>query len=107
MIRFLFRFLATIALAIAVIMAVLDATRTVAAKQLVVTPLFASWASNWPSGLDAVRASLEKVAAFAWDPIATSLLALPGFVIFAALALLLYAIGHQPRRRIGRFVINN
>ena len=33
MIRFLFRFLATVALAVAVIMAVLDATRTVAAGE--------------------------------------------------------------------------
>ena len=43
MIRFLFRFLATIALAVAVIMAVLDATRTVAAGEWVMTSLGTSW----------------------------------------------------------------
>ena len=44
------------------------------------------------------------IHALAWDPVATSVLALPGFIVFLALAFLLYAIGHRPARRIGRFV---
>ena len=39
MFRFLFRLMATFALAVAVIMAVLDVTRTIAASRLVLTPL--------------------------------------------------------------------
>ena len=38
MFRFLFRLMATFALAVAVIMAVLDVTRTIAASRLVITP---------------------------------------------------------------------
>jgi hypothetical protein len=34
----------------------------------------------------------------------TFILDLPGFVVFGVLAFLLYAIGHRPERRIGRFV---
>ena len=45
MFRFLFRLLASLALAVAVIMAVLDVTRTIAASHLVLTPLGASWVS--------------------------------------------------------------
>ena len=107
MIRFLFRFLATISLAIAVIMAVLDATRTVAAKTLVMTPLLTAWEKTFPQQMAQFRALLEqKVHALAWDPVATTLLHLPGFAIFAILAFLLYAIGRRPQRRIGRFVID-
>jgi hypothetical protein len=107
MIRFFFRLLATLALAVTVIMATLDATRTVAAKTLVMTPLLDSWVAVWPEGPAALQALLEqKIHALAWDPVATTILALPGFVAFALLALLLYAIGRRPERRIGRFLIN-
>lgn len=108
MIRFLFRLLAMLSLAIAVIMATLDATRTVAAKSLVVTPLQESWLKTWPEGLAASQAFLEqKVHALAWDPVLLTILALPGFVVFSSLALLLYAIGRRPERRIGRFVVDS
>lgn len=108
MIRFLFRLLAMLALAVAVIMATLDATRTVAAKMLVTTPLRDSWTSAWPDGLEGLQAFLQtKVHAFAWDPVAVTVLALPGFIVFAVLAFLLYAIGRRPERRIGRFIVDN
>lgn len=107
MIRFLFRFLATASLAIAVIMAVLDATRTVAAKTLVMTPLLASWEKTFPRQLEQFRAFLEQdIYPSAWDPVAKSVLELPGFVVFAVAAFVLYAIGRRPRRKIGRFVID-
>jgi len=107
MIRFLFRFLATISLAIAVIMAVLDATRTVAAKTLVLTPLVVSWDKTFPQQLVQFRAFLvQKLGPMAWDPVALTLLTWPGFVIFAVVAFLLYAVGRRPQRRIGRFVVD-
>jgi hypothetical protein len=107
MIRAFFRLLAMISLAVAVIMAVLDATRTVAAKTLVMTPLLTSWQAGWPDGLAAFQAFVEqKLAGFLWDPVATALLGLPGFLIFLVIAFLLYALGRKPERRIGRFVVD-
>lgn len=106
MIRFLFRLLSMLALAVAVILAVLDATRTVAAKQLTVTPLATSWEYGWPEGLAALRAGLESVAGFLWSPLAMSLLALPGFLIFGLLSLGLFAIGRRSKRGMDRFVID-
>ncbi len=100
MIRFLFRLLATFALAIAVIMAVLDATRSIArlasgahaagrelgmrvARHAAVSP------RPWCSATSGRRF---------WDPGMTFVLAQPGFAVFAALALIFYVIGHKPRR---------
>lgn len=108
MLRFLFRFLSTISLAIAVVMAVLDATRSVAASALVMTPLGRSWLAVSPETL----ASAQKFAETAlhpllWDPVVAGILALPGFVVFGLLALILYAIGYRPERRAGRFAIEN
>jgi hypothetical protein len=97
MIRALFRLLSMIALAVAVIMAVLDATRSIAAETLVLTPLASSWASVSPSTLESLRQSMtQSLPPILWDPIMKTLLAQPGFVIFAALALLLAMIGRRP-----------
>lgn len=104
MLRFLFRFLATVSLAIAVIMAVLDATRSVAVSALVMTPLGRSWQAVSPETLAATRKFVETTLhPLLWDSVVVGILELPGFAVFAVLALLLYAIGHRPARRAGRF----
>ncbi|MEQ1941472.1 hypothetical protein ABMA32_03515 [Mesorhizobium sp. VNQ89] len=105
MIRFLFRLMATFSLAVAVIMAVLDATRTIAVSRLVLTPLGESWASVSPSTLEETQSFIvEKMHPLVWNPVMVFILGQPGFLVFGLLAFLLYAIGHKPERRIGRFV---
>ena len=104
MIRFLFRFLATVSLAVAVVIAVLDATRTVAAGNWVLTPLGTSWLAVSPDTLEKTQSTIETYLHPAlWDPVALAVLKLPGFIIFAVLALLLYAIGRRPKRRLDPF----
>jgi hypothetical protein len=103
MIRFLFRFLATISLAVAVVMAVIDATRTVAANDWVMTPLGASWMAVSPDTLDKAQSALAAIHPALWDPIMLFVLKAPGFVVFAGLALLLYALGRRPARRLDPF----
>ena len=104
MIRFLFRFAAMIALAIAVIMAVLDATRTVAASHLVMTPLKTSWNAVSPDTLGAAESFVrEKVQPLLWDTAIDWIISQPGFAVFAALAFLLYLIAYKPARRVNRF----
>lgn len=106
MVRFLFRLMATVALSVCVIMAVLDVTRTIAASALVLTPLGVSWQTASPGTLSATQAFLvDRVGPFAWDPLAVFVLAQPGFAFFAVLALFLYAIGHRPERRNRRFAV--
>lgn len=104
MLRFLFRLAAMIALSVAVIMAVLDATRTVVASALVMTPLEASWLAVSPDTLAATEAFVrEKLHPILWTTVIVRILELPGFAVFAALAFLLYLVGHRPDRRAGRF----
>lgn len=106
MFRFLFRLLATVSLAVAVIMAVLDVTRTIAASRLVLTPLGASWAGVSPGTLEQAQTFIiENLHPIVWSPIMTFILAQPGFAVFGVLALLFYAIGHRPDRRIGHFAV--
>jgi hypothetical protein len=104
MFRFIFRLAAMVALSISVIMAVLDATRTVAASALVLTPLNTSWLAVSPD----TRAAFEtfvraKAGSTVWDGGVAWVLGQPGFAVFAALAFLLYAIGYRRERRPDRF----
>ena len=102
MIRFFFRLLSALALSVAVIMAVVDATRSVAVDGLVLTPLATSWAAVSPDSFALARTTAEHhISAALWDPVALAILSLPGFVVFLLLSLLLYAIGHRPARHRG------
>ena len=104
MIRFVLRVLATFSLAVAVVMAVLDATRSIASDMIVLTPLSESWQTVWPAGYDAAEAAVSEVLMpYMWDPVVLTLLSAPGFAVFLVLALLLYMIGRRPTRRAGRF----
>ena len=98
MIRFLFRFLSAIALSVAVIAAVMDATRSIAISTFDPTPLGAHWFRYAPDSLVAVQASLEAVWPWLWDPAMLTLLKIPGFVAFAIIAFVFYAVGHRPQR---------
>ncbi|PZN55904.1 MAG: hypothetical protein DIU65_05665 [Proteobacteria bacterium] len=106
MIRFLFRFAAMIALAVAVIMGVLDTTRTVAASRLVLTPLKTSWNAVSPDTLAAaqgfVRGEIQPVV---WDSVIDPILNQPGFAVFAGLSLLLYLIGYKRQRKAARIAV--
>jgi len=100
MFRFIFRLAAMVALSVSVIMAVVDATRSVAASALVMTPLNASWLAVSPD----TRAAFEtfvraKAYPLVWDGIIAWVLAQPGFAVFAVLAFLLHAIGYRRQRR--------
>lgn len=104
--RFIFRLLAMIALAVAVVMAVLDATRTVAASVLTMTPLGESWRSVSPQTLEGLKALADtRLHPALWDPVLVWLLGLPGFAVFGSLALVLFAAGHRPARPAGRFSV--
>lgn len=92
-----------LSLAAAVILAVVDATRSIAASELVLTPLGTSWFAVSPGTLNLAQALVQRyVFPGLWDPLIVSILNLPGFAVFLVLALLFYAIGRRPARRLGR-----
>ncbi len=89
-----------VGLAIAVIMAVIDTTRSVAASDIVMTPLGQSWQAVSPGTLVEVKAALERHGlTLLWDPLIVWVLTLPGFAVFAFLALLFHLAGRKPTRR--------
>lgn len=106
MLRFLFRMLGMLALAVTVITLVVDATRSIAAGRLVATPLIESWQAVSPDTLSALRTLIQAgVHPSVWDGIAVYVLGLPGFAVFAVLALLFAFLGRRPEKRVGRFAL--
>ena len=102
MFRFIFRLAAMVALSVSVIMAVLDATRSVAASALVMTPLNTSWLAVSPDTRAPLKASsATRPVRCSWDGAIAWVLNQPGFAVFAVLAFLLYAIGYRRQRRSG------
>lgn len=99
MVRFFFRMLAILALALTVIMLVIDATRSIAASALVFTPLGESWYSVSPDTLNLAQAVTQRhILPFLWDPVMIFILTLPGWLVFAVLSLIFYAIGRNRQR---------
>ncbi len=99
LIRFVLRVAATLSLAVAVILVVLDATRSIAADALVTTPLGAAWQAFSPATLEQARQALSGLADVLWNPAAIAVLAMPGFLVFLILAVILFILGRAPRRR--------
>jgi hypothetical protein len=106
MIRTSLRVLATLSLAVAVVMAVLDAARSIAADALALNSIGDFWLSLSPDSLEGLREGVvESLPGLAWDPVVTTLLSVPASAMFALLALLLYMAGRPARRRHDPFVL--
>ena len=91
-------------LALAVVLAVLDITRSITASEIVFTPLASTWASISPKTLldsrDLVQAWTHP---YLWDPIAVSMLKLPSWLVFWLIAMILLKLGQRRQSRYGRF----
>ncbi len=105
--RFLLRLAASVLLAVAVIAAVVDATLSVAADRIVLTPLSDSWAALSATSLAGARDAVAAAEFLLLDQALELVLSLPTAAVLAVVALVLYALGRRPRRRIGRFAVGH
>ena len=100
MIRALFRMLSLICTAAAMVAGVLDATRSIANSQIVLTPLYDDWVRLNLSSLESFRDFLsERLHPLAWDPVMLAILKLPTWAVFAALAVLFAVVTARRRKR--------
>jgi hypothetical protein len=102
--RLMLRFLASLFALIAVIAFTADVSHPGAAGGLKATSLMAHWNDFAPSLLASTRASFARSgAAFLFDPVMTTILSYPTFLLFSALALIA-GLASRPRREIRIFV---
>lgn len=96
---FLFRIVSSFFLSLAVIVAVIDAARSIAANAVALTPLRdAALAAGLD--LEAMLAGVEPAGAIAdfWRPITVATASAPAVLVFVGLALIFYAMGYRRRR---------
>ena len=92
-------------LLLAMVAAVIDATKSLAGGGAwVVTPMGQQWQALSPETLRDAKAAIEtKVSTFIWDPIMTTILDAPTWVVFGILGVLLYWLG-QKRKPVEVFI---
>lgn len=105
MLGFVSRFFGLWLIAGALVAAVIDATKTIAASTLTVTALGEAWASIGMTSLLAtqtfVQQSIEPVLGrWIWDPVIQSVLLLPAWLVLGGLGFLFTWLGRRRRVRV-------
>jgi hypothetical protein len=101
MIRFLFRFIGLLSLALAFIFFVYDGTKSIADQRLYVTKVAEVWSTFHDSSLTQVRPFLEGIAPWLWEPVASNVLNAPICLVLVIIGTILVLLGRKRRPLIG------
>lgn len=99
--RLFLRVVGTVLIAFAMILIIIDGTRSLAANGLVFTPLEVTWQSMHAESLAAVREFLgTRLFGPVIDPVVTAILSFPGWAVIGVPGLLLAWAGRSRRERV-------
>jgi hypothetical protein len=99
--RLVLRIIGTVLIALAVILVIIDGTKSLAANAIVFTPLGETWRSIQPDSLAAVRDFLgTRLFGPLLDPLVSGLLSLPGWAVAGVPGILLAWAGRSRRERM-------
>jgi hypothetical protein len=102
MIRFLFRALGLLFLAVAFIFLVYDGTKSIAGNLLLYSKVDEIWSLLHTASLQQLQPMIEKHApSWLWDPIAKTVLDAPATVVFAIIGAILILLGRRKKPLIG------
>jgi hypothetical protein len=101
MIRFLFRFLGLLCLALGFIFLVYDGTKSIADQRLYITRVSDVWASVHEQSLAQLRPTVEQIAIWLWDPVVQGVLMAPSWLVLAIIGTILIVLGRKRRPLIG------
>ena len=118
MLRFFARFIGLWIWAGAVVAAVYDGTRSLAASEFVFTPLGRTWYALHPDSLNGLQVAIERhlaeylyaqvgpwaadFAYFLWNPVMQSILLAPTWLVLGVIGLFFLFIGRQKQQRLSR-----
>jgi hypothetical protein len=101
MIRFLFRFLGLLSLALGFIFLVYDGTKSIADQRLYISKVVDAWAIVSEGSLAQLQPTLQKMMPVLWDPVAVTILDAPIALVLAILGALLLLLGRKKKPLIG------
>ncbi len=98
--RLILRILGTWLLGMAVILLIIDGTKSLGANALVVTSLKDTWMALSATSLDQLKGFLDtRFFGPVLEPLLSAALACPGFVVLGVPGILLVVLGRARRRR--------
>lgn len=84
---------------------IVDAVKSIASAELIITPLSQAWYQFHRASLNGAQALIEQYTLpVLWDPVAVTILYLPGWIVFTALGVAVYYLGR--RRRSSRAFVS-
>lgn len=99
--RLVLRVVGTLLIAFAVILVIIDGTRSLAANAIVFTPLEATWRSMQADSLAALRDFLSsRLFGPVLEPVVSAILGFPGRAVIGVPGLLLAWAGRSRRERV-------
>ncbi|RYE08235.1 MAG: hypothetical protein EOP22_14310 [Hyphomicrobiales bacterium] len=99
--RLLLRVVGTLLIALALILLIIDGTRSLAANGLVFTPLEATWTQIHAASLLGLRDFLEtRLFGPLLNPVVSAILGFPGWAVVGVPGLLLAWAGRSRRERV-------
>ena len=101
MIRFLFRFIGLLSLALAFIFLVYDGTKSIADQRCMSPRSPRSGPRCMSRAWTQVRPTLEGLAPWLWDPVASSVLNAPTCLVLVIIGTILVLLGRKRRPLIG------
>lgn len=106
MIRFLFRSLGLLCLAVAFILVVYDGTKSIAANHLYFTSVQALWQLVDPGSLERFTTTVQPLVSpyangLVWDPIILGILGAPAWSLPGVVGVLLLLLGRKKKPLIG------
>jgi hypothetical protein len=102
MIRFVFRFVGLLLLAVGFVAIIRDGTKTIGGKEVWVTKLADDWYNIHQSSREALQPVIEqRLGHWAWDPVVTTILNQPTWVVFGVVAIVFILLGRKKKRLIG------
>jgi hypothetical protein len=107
MIRACLRLLSGLAFVSALVAAVIDSARSIAASSLSLTSFAELWGTYAPESLGKVQeAGPAVLSAGIWGTVSNFVLAMPAAAVLMVLAILLYMLGYKREHSYGRFASN-
>ncbi len=104
MFQVLIRIVAVVALALAVVLVVLDITRSITASGLVMTAASETLETISPGSVASMAETVSTTLhPLVWDPVIAGLLSLPSFLLCFVFSMLLFWSAERRSRPLGRF----
>jgi len=102
MIRFLFRSIGFLAIAVAFLLIIYDGTKSIAANTVFITSVRNLWETFNAASLAGLRPLVEgNLGRYAWDPVFTGFLNTPSWAVIGIVGIIFILLGRKRRPLIG------